>query len=76
MEKTLTVRNVPGRVVEALKKRARRNHRSMQSEVLAILDATVSDTEALSSRLAEHRLALTRPMTMDEIRAAMDRGRP
>ena len=50
----LSIENVPEEKVELLKQRAERNHRSLQSELLAIIDAA---TEALPHR----------PMTVEEI---------
>ena len=37
--RTLHVRNVPDDVVAALKRRAEANHRSLQGELIALLDA-------------------------------------
>jgi plasmid stability protein len=53
---TLSVKRVPTELARRLKLRARRNHRSLQGELLAILtDAggvvTVSDLAALTRRL-------------------------
>ena len=41
MPLSLSVKNVPDDVVERLKERAKGNHRSMQGEMLAILEAAV-----------------------------------
>ncbi len=39
---SISIKNVPAEKVEALKQRARRNHRSLQGELLALIDeATV-----------------------------------
>lgn len=38
MPQTLTIRNVPDSVTRKLKTRAERNHRSLQGEVMAILE--------------------------------------
>src|SRR5450759_3659025 len=45
MSQTLTIRNVPDSLARKLKTRAERNHRSLQGEVMAILEqASVADT--------------------------------
>lgn len=44
MSQTLTIRNVPDSLARKLKTRAERNHRSLQGEVMAILEhASVSN---------------------------------
>jgi len=53
---TLSVKNVPADVARRLKARAERNHRSLQGELMAILDEasrelTVEDLAAFASRL-------------------------
>jgi plasmid stability protein len=44
---TLTVRNVPTKIVKSLKALARRNRRSMEQEVRAVLEQHVGDRLAL-----------------------------
>lgn len=63
---TLTIRNVPVEKVELLKARAKRNHRSLQGELMAIVDdvARRTPTKAITiAELAEHgrRLGLSTP---------------
>ena len=53
---TLTVRNVPPKVVKKLKTLARRNRRSMEQEVRAVLEEHVGDREALLEQI-EHAWA-------------------
>ena len=36
--KSLSIKNVPNEVIERLRSRAQRNHRSLQGEVLSILE--------------------------------------
>lgn len=53
---TLSVKNVPASVAKELKERAARNHRSLQGELLAILEdaghtMTLDDIAALAKRL-------------------------
>ena len=44
MPSTLSIKNVPDDVLEHLRERARRNHRSLQSELLSMLDDYVGQT--------------------------------
>jgi plasmid stability protein len=52
---TLTIRNVPDDLYAALKERARRNRRSLNQEVLALLEGEFARTgrgEGVANRLA------------------------
>lgn len=40
---SLTIRNIPGRVLQRLRDRAAEHRRSMQGEVLSILEAAAAD---------------------------------
>lgn len=48
MTVNLSIRNVPDDVVRRLRRRAKRNHRSLQGELLAIIDDAVRLEERLS----------------------------
>jgi len=48
---TLTIRNVPMRVVKGLKSLARRRGRSMEQEVRALLEEQVADRTAVLRRI-------------------------
>lgn len=50
---TLTVRNVPTKVVKSLKTLARRNRRSMEQEVRALLAQHVGDRLALLDEIEQ-----------------------
>src|SRR5207247_9038430 len=50
---TLTVRNVPTKVVTSLKTLARRNRRSMEQEVRAVLEQHVGDRLALLDEIEQ-----------------------
>jgi plasmid stability protein len=76
MAKTLTLRKVPDDVVRSLRARARRNHRSMQREMLSIISSAVIDREGLAQQLRKCRAMLIRPMRIEEIHRAIDEGRP
>jgi plasmid stability protein len=76
MSHTLTLRNVPEPVLRALRGRARRNRRSMQKEILSILEEAVVDRGSLEEQLRSLRLALGANMTLEEIHKAIEEGRP
>ncbi len=42
MPVNLSIKKVPGDIVEQLRNRAKRNHRSLQGEMLSILENTVA----------------------------------
>jgi plasmid stability protein len=48
---TLTVRNVPARVVRSLKALARRRRRSMEQEVRELLEAHVAERESVLEQI-------------------------
>lgn len=52
----LSVKNAPDDVVDRLRARAARNHRSLQGELMAIIEAAVTETPV-------------QPVTLDEYRA-------
>ena len=43
MPVNLSIKNAPDRVVQRLRERAERHHRSLQGELLAIIEAAVQD---------------------------------
>jgi len=53
MPVSFSVKNVPDDVAEALRSRARRNHRSLQGELLAILEAATASGLAPSTEVRE-----------------------
>ena len=48
---TITVRNVPAKVVQSLKALARRHNRSMEQERRDLLEGYVAERRAVSTRL-------------------------
>jgi antitoxin FitA len=73
----LSIKNAPEDVVERLRRRAERNHRSLQGELLAIIEAAVRDERPARPReiLDEvRRLGLETPREAAAIIRA-DRGR-
>jgi antitoxin FitA len=77
MSVNLSIKNAPDELVAELKLRAQRNHRSMQGEVLAILDEVVRAPQRLTPDqvLAKvQQLGLRTPAEATEIiRADRDR---
>jgi len=52
---SLSIKNVPEEVLQRLRARARRNHRSLQNELLAIVEAAaLEDSEITVEELAEY----------------------
>lgn len=48
MPVNLSIKNAPDQIVKLLRERASRNHRSLQGELLAILEATVRSEERMT----------------------------
>ena len=71
----MTIRNVPDQVLRALRGRARRNGRSMQKEIISILEEAAVDRAALMEQIAMLRARLRSEMTLDEIHKAIEEGR-
>jgi len=76
MAHTLTLRNVPDPVLRVLRGRARRNRRSMQKEILSILEEAAIDRASLVDQLGALRIRLGANLTLDEIHKAIEDGRP
>lgn len=49
MARVLTIRNVPDALARRLQERARRNHRSLQDELMAILEEAVEPQTPLTA---------------------------
>lgn len=65
MPVNVSLKNVPDDIADKLRKRAKRNHRSLQGELIAILEEAVCLTE-LSVSQAESHLRELRLETRDE----------
>ncbi len=66
---TLTVRNVPTKTVKSLKTLARRNRRSMEQEVRAVLEQHVGDRLALLDEIERSWARQTRRPRAREVEA-------
>ena len=51
----LSIKNVPEALVEQLRQRAKKNHRSLQGELMAVLEQTISPRQ-LTVEAARRRL--------------------
>ena len=77
---SLTIKNIPESLYERLKETAARNRRSMNSEVIHLLERTLGahavDPDALLPRVRAVRERGGAPyLTDDALRAARDEGR-
>jgi plasmid stability protein len=76
MSLTLSIKNAPDTVVQRLRERAARHHRSLQGELLAIIEAAAREEQPASPAeiLAEvRRLGLQTPAeAADLLRAERD----
>jgi plasmid stability protein len=87
MPVNLSIKNVPDAVASRLRQRADRNHRSLQGELMAILESVVSDVEPARPtaataarrisidelvRCARERFPAGTPSSVDFIRASRD----
>jgi plasmid stability protein len=73
---TITVRNVPPKVVQSLKALAKRHNRSMEQEVRELLEGYVADRQAVLDQIEAGWQAQTRRPTASEVDAWMAVGRP
>jgi plasmid stability protein len=76
MARTLTLRNVPDEVVRELRRRAKRSGRSMQRELLTVVQQATVDTRSLENSLAAIRRDHGRRLRLSAIHAAIREGRP
>ena len=72
---TLTIRNVPERVAEALRAMAAKSGRSMEEQVRRILAEQVIDRHSALEQIDEHLARQNRPTRPEEIDEAIDEGR-
>lgn len=73
---TITVRNVPARVVQSLKALAKRHNRSMEQEVRELLEGYVAERRAVLDQIESGWQAQTRRPTAAEVDSWMAVGRP
>jgi plasmid stability protein len=73
---TLTVRNVPPKVVQSLKALAKRHNRSMEQEVRDLLEGYVTERRAVLDQIQAGWAKQTRRPTAAEVDTWMAVGRP
>ena len=73
---TITVRNVPAKVVQSLKVLARRHNRSMEQEVRELIEGYVVERRAVLEQIEAGWIKQTRRPTATEIDGWMGLGRP
>jgi plasmid stability protein len=73
---TITVRNVPAKVVQSLKALAKRHNRSMEQEVRELLEGYVAERRAVIDQIAAGWTKQERRPTAAEVDAWMAVGRP
>lgn len=73
---TLTIRNVPARVVQSLKAIARRHNRSMEQEVRELIEGHVAERRAVLDQIEAGWSRQSRRPTAKEIDAWIETGRP
>ena len=49
MATDLSIKNVPAKLVERLRRRAKAHHRSLQGELLSIIEGSVRDEQVLTA---------------------------
>lgn len=77
MPTSISIKNVPDEIVSLLRERAKKNHRSLQGELLSLLEEAVT-TESLDvDELARHlrALELTTPDEATELVRELRDGR-
>ena len=77
MPVTLSIKNAPDRIVQRLRQRAEKNHRSLQGELMAIIESAVEPDRKLTPRAFFAKVrgmgVNTAPDGADIIRADRDR---
>ena len=73
---TITVRNVPPKIVQSLKALAKRHNRSMEQEVRDLLEGYVVERRAILDQIEAGWQRQTRRPTAAEVDTWMAVGRP
>ena len=72
---TLTIRNVPTRIVKSLKSLARRRNRSMEQEVRELLEGYVAERRSVLEQIEAGWAAQARRPTAHEVDTWIGAGR-
>jgi plasmid stability protein len=73
---TLTIRNVPPKVVAGLKAQAKRHGRSMEQEVRALLEGVVPDRASVLQQVRNAWSRQSRRPGAAEVQSWLDASRP
>lgn len=77
---TITVKNIPERLHQKLKQNASHHHRSLNNEIIACLESTVSATpinsESLLARARKIRSNIAGQLTEENLHEFKNQGRP
>lgn len=80
---TITIKNIPDNVYDRLKEQAKTNHRSLNSEVIVLMEraATLYRTDAdveriLAGARATREMTSGYVLTPEDIESAINEGRP
>jgi len=73
---TITVRNVPAKVIQSLKALAKRHNRSMEQEVRELLEGYVVERRAVLDQIEAGWRKQARRPTAADVDAWMAMGRP
>ena len=73
---TLTIRNVPAKVVRSLKALARRRRRSMEQEVRELLEAHVAERQSVLGQIEAGWARQARRPSTREVDSWIGAGRP
>ena len=66
MPANLSIKNVPDELVERLRERARRHHRSLQGELMSIVEEAAGSSPKISLQEAWERIQRTMPPSPSE----------
>lgn len=76
----ITIKKIPDQIYEKLKKRANRHRRSLNSEIIHVLEEAVSpnrvDPDLVLSRARESRVRTRGQLSLKEIQEVIEEGRP
>lgn len=78
---TITVKNIPEDIYERVKQQAKNNRRSINSEVIMLMERAVSSyridpEEFIAEARAIRELTAAYPITDEELEKAINEGRP
>jgi plasmid stability protein len=77
---SITLKNIPAPLYQKIKNRAKAQHRSINSEIIACLEYTAQAIRVPSEEIllqAHHiRQGIKKGISSDEIQQAIDQGRP